>query len=95
MKKMRYINERASLALDQERCIGCGRCVTVCPHRVVALEGDKAGIVDFNGCIECGACANNCPTLAISVTPGTGCAAYIIAEWVNKLAGRKIMSGCC
>lgn len=26
---------------------------------------------------------------------GVGCAAEIIANWVNTFAGRKIMAGCC
>ncbi|MEN8190125.1 MAG: mercury methylation ferredoxin HgcB [Thermodesulfobacteriota bacterium] len=95
MKEFRYINEQVSLKLDSATCIGCGRCTTVCPHRVLALEGKKAKINDFNGCIECGACAQNCPTGAIGVNPGTGCAAFIIAGWVNKITGRRVMSGCC
>ena len=41
----------------------------------------KAKLVDRNGCMECGACALNCEAEAISVTPGVGCAEYIISGW--------------
>ena len=81
MRDMRYIPDTVTLQLDQERCTGCGRCTVVCPHGVMALNGQKARIVDRNGCMECGACALNCPDTAISVTPGVGCAAYIINSW--------------
>ena len=73
MKKFRYIDGAAILRLDEARCVGCGMCETVCPHRIFTLAGNKARIVDYNGCMECGACARNCPTGAIFVNPDDGC----------------------
>jgi len=95
MKYFRYIEKVATLKLDKEACVGCGQCVTVCPHRIFELKEKKAEIVDFDACIECGACAMNCPTEAITVTPGTGCAALIMATWLHELTGKKIGSDCC
>ena len=46
-------------------------------------------------CMECGACARNCPVQALTVSPGVGCAVAILAAWVNRLLGRKVLSGCC
>ncbi len=95
MQNFRYIDKVATLSLDQETCIGCGNCVTVCPHRIFAVVEQKAKIEDQDACMECGACAKNCPVQAITVNPGVGCAAEIIANWINGFVGRKIMSGCC
>ena len=95
MKTFRYIDGIATLKVDTEKCIGCGLCVTVCPHRVLATQDKKATVIDFNACMECGACAQNCPTEAISVTPGVGCASYIISVWLNKITGKKVNTGCC
>lgn len=81
MKSIRYLENVTTLALDQRRCIGCGQCQLVCPHGVFAVEGEKARLADRDGCMECGACALNCPVAAISVTPGVGCASYIIQTW--------------
>jgi ferredoxin len=81
VKEMRYLTNVSTLRLDQTRCIGCGSCTLVCPHSVYALNGKKMHIVDHDGCMECGACQTNCPTEAISLTPGVGCAAYIIKSW--------------
>jgi ferredoxin len=47
------------------------------------MEGSKAAISDRDGCMECGACALNCPSGAIQVSPGVGCAAYIIKTWIK------------
>ena len=86
----------ATLTLDEQQCVGCGMCASVCPHGVLALEGRTARVVDLNGCMECGGCANNCPTGAITVTPGVGCASYIIQSWIK---GKENAScggaGCC
>ena len=90
MKKFRYLNNVATLKLDSEKCNGCGNCTRVCPHTVFKIENKKAEMIDFNACMECGACALNCPEEALEVTPGVGCAAYIIQAWTGKSAG-----GCC
>lgn len=96
MQSIRYLDDVVTLSLDVDTCVGCGMCVEVCPHGVLAMKERKAGIVDRDGCMECGACAKNCPTGALTVTPGVGCAAYIIQVWIkgreNAACGRP---GCC
>ncbi len=93
MKGYRYIDNVSTLALDSERCIGCGMCVLVCPHGVFRCEAGKAVTVDRDVCIECGACALNCPTDALSVKPGVGCASLIISRWLNRIGLPS--KGCC
>ncbi|MGD9017170.1 MAG: mercury methylation ferredoxin HgcB [Desulfobacterales bacterium] len=92
MKTFRYIDDVATLEINPEACIGCGMCAEVCPHAVFLLENRKARIADKNGCMECGACATNCPTEAVRVTPGVGCASYIIQGWIK---GKDNASCCC
>ena len=77
-----HLKNVATLSLDATKCIGCGICVDVCPHRVFAITDKKAQITN-DSCIECGACALNCPTKAIEVTAGTGCAAAFIIGWLT------------
>jgi len=95
MKDFRYIDDIATLQLDAAKCIGCGMCAIVCPHRILAVEDKKAVILDFNACMECGACAKNCPVEAITVTPGVGCASYLISVWLYQFTGKEIDTGCC
>jgi len=79
--KHRYLNDVTTLALDVDKCIGCGRCLEVCPHGVFEIADNKALIVDRDACMECGACALNCPANALEVNAGVGCAAAIIMGW--------------
>ena len=96
MKDFRYLKDVTTLTLDGDACTGCGMCTKVCPHGVFAINAKKAEIVDLNGCMECGACSTNCPSKAIGVTPGVGCAAYIIQTWLEgvPIIG-KAAGGCC
>ncbi|WP_114418389.1 ferredoxin III, nif-specific [Marinospirillum perlucidum] len=61
-------------ALDDETCIGCGRCFKVCPRNVFDLEEREPDddddcddvmsvmvIADANDCIGCSSCARVCP----------------------------------
>ena len=92
MKDFRYLNNVTTLKLEAEKCICCGMCEIVCPHTVFKVENPQARIVDRDACMECGACAENCPARAISVTPGVGCASYIIQTWIK---GRNALIKCC
>jgi NAD-dependent dihydropyrimidine dehydrogenase PreA subunit len=83
MKGFRYLEGVATLELDQDRCIGCGRCLEVCPHQVFELDGKRVRLADRDACMECGACALNCPPTAIKVDSGVGCATGIINEWLR------------
>ncbi|MBA4393988.1 MAG: ferredoxin [Desulfobacca sp.] len=83
MENFRYLSNVSTLTLDESRCVGCGSCGLVCPHSVYTINDKKAEIVDLDGCMECGACMNNCPSAAINLTPGVGCAAYIIQSWIK------------
>ncbi|MDU0460899.1 MAG: 4Fe-4S dicluster domain-containing protein [Geobacteraceae bacterium] len=46
------------------RCSGCGRCVAVCPPKIISLEtaGYRKTAVISRGedCTGCGECAANC-----------------------------------
>jgi ferredoxin len=91
MGKMIYLKNVTTLRLQEDRCVGCGMCLAVCPHEVFALNNGKAKIRDRDACMECGACARNCPTEAIRVQAGVGCAAAVI----NTALGRKSSACCC
>ena len=52
--------------VDEDKCVGCGLCVDVCPVEAITLEADKAK-VDEDKCTECGQCVEECPNEAISI----------------------------
>ena len=86
-----YLRDVVTLTLDQEKCMGCGTCLFVCPHAVLSLTDGKIEIANRDACMECGACARNCPAEALDVRSGVGCAAAVI----NAMLGRKKSSCCC
>ena len=45
-------------------CIGCGKCLSVCPQSCIVLNGQKASIKQEN-CLHCGNCINICPMKAV------------------------------
>lgn len=57
-------------ACEETACINCGRCVSVCPGRIIparladyAKRHDKEAFEKANGmeCCECGCCSYSCP----------------------------------
>jgi NAD-dependent dihydropyrimidine dehydrogenase PreA subunit len=95
MTGFRYLTNVSTLELDEEACVGCGRCAEVCPHQVVTLHERKARVEDLDACMECGACATNCPTGAIRVDAGVGCAAGLVTEWLRERKIRTSAAACC
>ncbi len=65
----------AKVTFNEERCKGCGLCVTVCPKGIVALAKEKinakgyhpAGVAEQDKCIGCASCALMCPDTVITV----------------------------
>lgn len=53
------------IEIEEERCIGCGRCVADCVGTNLLVEN---GIARVKGrCILCGHCVAICPTAAVSI----------------------------
>ena len=56
--------------IDEELCIGCGLCETVCPYKAIVLRdttaGRKAETIAAS-CKGCGVCGAGCPVQAISM----------------------------
>lgn len=55
----------AKILVFDEKCVGCGKCINVCPFNAITLENKKAVIGD--ACVMCGACERNCPFGAIKI----------------------------
>jgi len=90
MEGLIYLKDVVTLQLDEDKCVGCGMCLAVCPHAVYSMNNGKARVENRDACMECGACAQNCPAEAVRVQAGVGCAAAVI----NTALGRE-SSSCC
>ena len=70
-------------AIDQGKCIGCGRCYKVCPRQVLDLvereldDDDDSdddnmmvmSIANVQDCIGCGSCGRVCPKSCYTYSP--------------------------
>jgi len=52
---------------DEEKCVHCGACISICPTEALKFNGEGKVIVEAEKCIHCGSCVNVCPTGALSL----------------------------
>ena len=55
-----------ALALDEDACIGCTRCMKACPTEALRIRDGKTKLYP-DRCIDCGNCFKVCPTRAIYI----------------------------
>lgn len=55
------------VTVDEEKCIGCGSCVDICPSEVYELQNEKAVVVNVEECVGCESCVESCEQGAITV----------------------------
>ena len=53
-------------AVQQNRCIGCGKCLSLCRFDAIQMENGKASINEY-ACEGCGVCQFVCPEHAITL----------------------------
>ena len=80
---------RQIIKIDEEKCNGCGLCVTACHESAIALIDGKAKLIRDDYCDGMGDCLPNCPTGAISFEMREAAAYDEAAVEANKLAKEK------
>ena len=58
-------NYSDKLRVDEDKCIGCGKCERLCPMNNIKLIERK--VVQNNQCTMCYRCINNCPKQAMTL----------------------------
>ena len=58
---------RKIIVIDEEKCNGCGQCVTGCAEGAIALIDGKAKLVSEVYCDGLGACIGECPVGALTL----------------------------
>jgi len=65
--KMRHRQKEKKPLFNREICIGCGKCVEICPAIAIVLDSDKKAVCNYNKCIRCYCCHEVCPVNAIEI----------------------------
>jgi NAD-dependent dihydropyrimidine dehydrogenase PreA subunit len=58
---------RKIIQIDEERCDGCGQCITGCAEGALRLVDGKARVVADKYCDGLGACIGECPAGALTI----------------------------
>jgi pyruvate formate lyase activating enzyme len=51
----------------ENKCIHCGRCMSVCPRRALQYDSKRSVSIDHDKCDQCGICAKQCPGDALAL----------------------------
>jgi len=63
----KVIKYSRKIVYDTAKCVGCDKCVFICPYKAIEAEPFATPKVLFDDCMGCGACALVCPHHAIQV----------------------------
>jgi len=58
---------RKIIEIDEDKCTGCGECVTSCAEGALLIVNGKARVVNEVFCDGLGACIGECPTGALRI----------------------------
>ncbi len=58
-------NYISKLKINECKCVGCGKCIEICPMNNLILKDNKA--VSLNRCTKCYRCISNCHQKAITL----------------------------
>ncbi len=59
--------KRKIVKIDEEKCNGCGLCISPCVESAIVLVNGKAKVISEELCDGAGVCLNVCPTGALSI----------------------------
>ena len=91
------LGKKNKYAVDQSRCIRCGKCIDVCPMRLMPVlmykalytgDPEEMKATNLMDCIECGCCAYNCPAcvpLVLSFRSGK----QVLRDYAAAAAAKK------
>lgn len=59
------VNKKGRVIIDDEKCIDCGACVSLCPTDALHIDVEERLEFSYENCIGCLLCLDSCPRFAI------------------------------
>lgn len=61
------VDVRRLIEKDDELCVDCGACVSICPMDALTFDEDRAVTLNEEKCngVTCGLCVDACPQIAL------------------------------
>jgi formate hydrogenlyase subunit 6/NADH:ubiquinone oxidoreductase subunit I len=59
------VNKKGRVFIDDEKCIDCGACISLCPTDALNLDKEDGLKFYYEKCIGCLLCLDSCPRFAI------------------------------
>ena len=59
------VNKKGRVIIDDDLCIDCGACVSLCPTDALYLDDEERVSLFYERCIGCLLCVDSCPRIAI------------------------------
>lgn len=73
-------NYSDKLCVDEDECVGCGKCEKLCPMNNIKIVDKK--VVQNNQCTMCYRCINNCPKQAMTLLGKRGVEQSVIEKYL-------------
>lgn len=92
-----------SIKIDKDKCVGCGRCIDVCPGTLIYKDKENKAYIKYEkNCWGCTACLKECKVAAIKYylgadIGGNGASLYVeedkdILNWnITDKNGEKVV----
>ena len=61
------ISKEGQLGFLRHKCVGCGKCASVCPVGAHYIDKDMKHCFERDKCIQCGKCEGVCPAKALTL----------------------------
>lgn len=82
--------ETGAIMVDEEKCVGCRRCMGACPHSAICMDKEKKVVLICDLCGGHPRCVAHCPAGALEYLPLELTDRGLREEYMQQyVAGRK------